>query len=98
MKKIYAPLLTALLLVSFAPGCRRSAPAPAATVAASAQTSALAFGAVCVHDEDCASHTCSVGNSGAFCSIKCTKETEQTDCPTPLTAGKCNRRGFCKRP
>jgi hypothetical protein len=86
-------LLIALLL--FAPACRRAPPA----VAASAEHSgSLPFGAVCTADDDCQSKVCSVGNSGAFCSLKCTRETQAADCPVPTTAGKCNRRGFCKRP
>ncbi len=57
------------------------------------------FGEACTVDGDCKSHACFVGGNGAYCSIKCTPVgATSTDCPTPLTTGDCNNKGYCKKP
>lgn len=52
------------------------------------------FGASCAQDADCESGACSKGRQGAFCSTRCTRDT---DCPAPPGVGSCNGRGFCKK-
>ena len=71
------------------------------------------FGAVCTQDDECAQGVCfhkriKGADSGperrdvrpeaeereGYCSIRCSADT---DCPTPLTRGKCGARGMCKR-
>lgn len=56
------------------------------------------FGEVCAGDSDCKSNACFVGGQGNYCSIKCTPPgAASTDCPTPLTSGECNNKGYCKK-
>ena len=72
------------------------------------------FGAFCVSDEhECAQHVCfhkrlktpDAGKEGrgkgdavehdGYCSLAC---NDDSDCPVPLTKGRCGARGMCKRP
>lgn len=55
------------------------------------------FGAACAGDSECKSNACFMGGQGNYCSIKCTPGTAATDCPTPLTSGDCNNKGYCKK-
>ena len=97
-----AVVLVALMTALVLGGCSRHGskahdgdPAPATTTASalSSDGGGAAFGATCAHDGDCASGVCFTGKQLAFCSTKCTKDS---DCPSPPGAGVCSKRGFCK--
>jgi hypothetical protein len=79
-----------------------------------ARTAEKAFGDSCVEDAECAARVCfhkrakgadagrerpDAGNEAVehdgYCSMHC---REDSDCPVPLTRGKCGARGMCKRP
>jgi hypothetical protein len=71
-------------------GCARKQTAAPAKV-----DGKLPFGATCTADADCVTGHC-YGGSRSFCTMPCTPETVKTDCPSPPTAGMCNRKGFCR--
>jgi hypothetical protein len=71
------------------------------------------FGAYCVTDAECAGGVCfhkrikgadagperrevhpEAEEHDGYCSMRCNSDS---DCPTPLTRGKCGARGMCKR-
>jgi hypothetical protein len=71
------------------------------------------FGAACIEDAECSGGVCfhkrlktpdagkerrgaddPVEHEG-YCSIRC---NDDSDCPVPLTKGRCGARGMCKRP
>jgi hypothetical protein len=54
------------------------------------------YGASCKVDGDCTDpvyNKCFTGGNRAFCTKACTTSAE---CPTPLTAGVCNKQSRCK--
>ena len=97
-----AASLAVLVLAVVGAGCSRTGskrpdgdPAPAGSTASAltGDGGGAAFGATCARDEDCASGVCFTGKQVAFCSTKCSKDS---DCPSPPGAGVCSKRGFCK--
>jgi hypothetical protein len=57
------------------------------------------FGEPCDDNAECKSGACFSGGNASYCSIKCAPAGDtSTDCPTPLTTGECNNKGFCKKP
>jgi hypothetical protein len=79
-----------LVLLLVAACSKKSTPTGTST---SALTTDAGFGATCSTDDQCASHVCWTDKQ--MCSLKCQSDAE---CPEPLTAGKCNKKGYCKRP
>lgn len=79
----------ALLLVA----CSKKSPPTSSTSSALTTDGGSAFGGTCATDNDCASHVC--WSEKQFCTLKCTSDA---DCATPPTAGKCNKKGYCKKP
>lgn len=53
--------------------------------------------AACGADAECASNVCYLGDTNAYCSLKCTADTAATVCVAPFN-GVCNNKGFCRKP
>lgn len=88
-------LLLAMMLLG---ACHRGGGHKSPAAASAWDGKPQAFGAICETNEQCQSGACFVGGSQAYCSLPCTKESEATACPKPLTSGVCNKHNFCKRP
>ena len=51
----------------------------------------------CASDAECASNVCYLGDTNAYCSLKCTSANAATVCVAPFN-GVCNNKGFCRKP
>lgn len=90
-----------------------ASPVPSASSASPTPAGPKAFGVACVDDSECQGGVCfhkrlktarsSPERRGAddpvehdgYCSIRCDDDSQ---CPVPLTKGRCGARGMCKRP
>lgn len=86
-------LATIALLVLAAACSKKAAPTTSTSAALTTDGGGRPYGEPCHADGECASRVC--WPEKQICTLKCTADA---DCPAPPTAGKCNKKGFCKKP